>query len=450
MKREKLVVIGGVAAGMSAASKAKRENPALDVHVYERGPHVAYAQCGLPYYLAGYVSDPEKLVVRNPAQFKERGIRVYLFHEAVELDAQKKTVTIRNLLEAKVESVAYDYLVIATGADPVMPNLPGMQLPGVLPIKTIPDAEAIQRTLEEHQANHIVLMGGGYINVEMAEALVTRGKKPLLFQRPSQVLKSMDESFGRMAGEELEKHGVTVRAGEEVQSLKGENKVQEVITDQGRYPADLVIVALGIRPNTQWLAGSGLAMAEQGGIQVDGHGGTNLENVYAAGECALVYHRIKKRFVYHPLGTSANKQGKTAGAAIAGKPIVFGGILGTSVVKVMDLAFGKTGLSEKEAIAEKIEYQTSTVTGSSHASSYPGASPVTIKLVVEKTSRKLLGAQIMGPVEGSKRLDVLALAIQNEMTVEELGMADLSYAPPFATVWDVVQVAANAVKRGGE
>ena len=446
MGKEKLIVIGGVAAGMSAASKAKREKPELEVAVYERGGYIAYGQCGLPYYLAGYLDEPEELVVRTPEKFRENGIEIHLYHEAVALDPVKKMVSIQDVNTGEVKSESYDYLVIATGADPVCPEMKGTDLDGVFLLKTIPNAKRIHQWMTGRNTNHVVLVGGGYINVEVAEAMLKQGKKTTIIQRPSQLLNNMDPEFGEAAAEELKKHGAIVRLEETVKSVEGQDKVQHVVTDHNRYKADQVIFALGIRPNTGWLRDSKLEMTEKGAIIADAHSCTNLEGVYAAGDCATVFHRVLQKSMYLPLGTTANKQGKIAGSMIGGKEAKLDGILGTSIVKVMDLAFGKTGITEKEAQKEKIPYKTVTVKGLSHAKSYPGAERVTIKLIYHRDNRTLLGAQMTGPVEAGKRLDVLALAIHQKMTPEELALVDFSYAPPFATVWDVVQVAANAAK----
>ncbi|MEN1761690.1 CoA-disulfide reductase [Anoxynatronum sibiricum] len=446
MGNETLVVVGGVAAGMSAAAKAKRENPDLTVKVYERGPHVAYGQCGLPYYLAGHLEKAEALVVRQPAVFREQGVAVHLFHEGIELDTENQRLLVANRISGKEEKVAYDHLVIATGADPVMPKMPGIHLPGVMPLKTIPDAEAIQQFLSDPQVKQVVLVGGGYINVEMAEAALARGKKVRLIQRPGQVLNHLDEEFGKAAGDVLERHGVQLHLKETVKALEGTSRVTQVVTDQGTYPADLVIIALGVSPNTRWLPEKEFHQLSNGALVTDAFSRTNRDHHYTAGDCAGVYHRIRKEQVYLPLGTTANKQGMIAGACIAGNPQAYGGILGTAIVKVVDRTFGKTGISEKEAQALHIPFETVTVTGASHAGSYPGAGKITIKLIYHRHYRTLLGAQLWGPVEGAKRLDVLAVALQQEMTVEELALTDLSYAPPYATVWDVVQVAARAAK----
>ncbi|RQD70971.1 MAG: CoA-disulfide reductase [Tindallia sp. MSAO_Bac2] len=444
MANKRLIVIGGVAAGMSAASKAKRENPELDVIVYERGKHVAYGQCGLPYYLAGHLKDAEALVVRTPEQFLEKGIRIQLNHEALELDHHSKKVTVKNCQNGETKKVSYDYLVIATGADPVCPDMEGTQLDGVFLLKTIPDAERINRYIKDQNVKHVALVGGGYINVEVAEAMLKRGMKVTMIQRPTQLLNNMDSEFGAAATEELKKHGAAIRLEETVRRVEGSMKAQHVVTDWQRYKAEMVIFALGIRPNTEWLKNSGISMTEKGAIITDDQSRTNLKDVFAAGDCATVFHRVLEKNVYMPLGTTANKQGKIAGSVIAGKAEEMQGILGTSIVKVMDLAFGKTGITEKEAENENIPVSTVTVKGYSHAKSYPGASPVTIKLIYHKENRVILGAQLIGPVESGKRLDVLALAIHQKMTPEELGMTDFCYAPPFATVWDIVQIAANA------
>lgn len=444
MRKEKLIVLGGVAAGMSAASKAKRENPNLDVTVYERGGYVAYGQCGLPYYLAGYLKEAEELIVRQPDQFREKGIKIYLHHEAIMLDPSSKIVEIKNKQNGNLIKVAYDYLVIATGADPICPDMQGTDLNGIHLLKTIPDGKRIHENMMQEKVQQITLVGGGYINMEIAEAMLKRGKKVTVVQRPSQLLNTMDPEFGEMAAEILKKHGVTIRLEETVRKMEGVEKVQYVVTDWQRYSTDQVIFALGIKPNTSWLKGSGVEMTEKGAIVVDEKSQTNVANVFAAGDCATVFHRILNKQVYMPLGTTANKQGKIAGAVIAGKNDSFPGILGTSIVKVMDLAFGKTGITEKEAKTAGIPVKTVTVKGQNHAKSYPGSEKVTVKLVYHRDSRHLLGGQIVGPIETGKRLDVLALAIFQKMTPETLGLVDFCYAPPFATVWDVVQIAANA------
>lgn len=445
MSRKRLIVIGGDAAGMSAASKAKRVDKDLEVIVYERGDYISYSQCGLPYYISDIAKRKENLVIKQPKDFEEKDIKVLINHEVIGIDESAKTVTVidsnRNTFEQK-----YDALLLATGAEPKVPPVKGIDLQNVFTLKYIPDAEKIKEAVTDSSVQNVVLIGGGYVNVELIESMILLGKKVRIIQRPSTLLNIMDEEFGQMVSEEVEKHGAFVHTGESLEEIMGDGKVQAVKTNKGQYPADLVIVAVGIRPATELLKNASIERLKNGAIIVDAYGRTSVPYIYAAGDCASVYHIVKKEDVYIALGTNANKQGRITGGNIAGQKKKFHGVLGSSVVKVLDMTFAKTGISENEAKDMNVNYGATTVKAFNHAAFYPNSDKLTIKLVYDKESKVILGAQMAGKEGVAKRLDVFALAIDRKMTTEELGEVDFCYSPPFATPWDAVHVAANAVK----
>lgn len=445
MDKKKLIIIGGDAAGMSAASKAKRVNEDLEIIIYEKGEYISYSQCGLPYYISDVTKDKEKLVIKKPEDFEEKGIHVFTKHEVIKINEREKSVTVRNSNNNVFEE-KYDILLVATGADPKVPPVKGVDLQNIFTLKTIPDAEIIKEFVKRDGIENVVLIGGGYINVELIESMILLGKKVRIIQRPKTLLNIMDEEFGQMVHEEVEKHGGMVHTEETLEEIIGKEKVEGVKTDKGEYPADLVIIAVGIQPATELLKDTSIKMLKNGAILVDGYGRTSIPDIYAAGDCASVYHIIRKEDVYIPLGTNANKQGRFTGGTIAGEVKKFPGTLGTAVVKVLDMTFGSTGISEKEAKNMNIDYGTVTVKAANHAGYYPNKKKITIKLVYEKESKILLGAQMAGEEGVAKRLDVFALAIDRKMTAEELGNIDFCYSPPFATPWDAVHIAANAVK----
>lgn len=445
LNRKRLIIIGGDAAGMSAAAKAKRVDKDLEIIVYEKGPYISYAQCGLPYYISDVTKDKEKLIARKPKDFEEKGIHVLINHEVIKVNEEEKSVTVRdqdqNIFEKK-----YDALLIATGAEPKIPPIKGVNLQNVFTLKTIEDAENIKKIVKDKAIQNVVLIGGGYINVELMESMLLLGKKARIIQRPKTLLNIMDEEFGMMVHKEVEKHGGMVHTKESLEEIIGVNQVEGIKTDKGEYPADLVIVAVGIRPATKFLEDTSLKMLKNGAIVVDGYGKTSIPDIYAAGDCGSVYHLIKKEDVYIALGTNANKQGRFTGGTIAGEKEKFPGTLGSAVVKVLDMTFAKTGISEEEAKKMDIDYESITVKAPSHAGYYPNKKQIIIKLVYEKESKILLGAQMAGEEGVAKRLDVFALAIDRKMTAKELGRVDFCYSPPYATPWDAVHIAANAVK----
>jgi NADPH-dependent 2,4-dienoyl-CoA reductase/sulfur reductase-like enzyme len=447
---ERLIVIGGCAAGMSAASKARRVNPDMEIVVYERTGFVSYGECGLPYYVSGLVDDHNKLVVRTPAQFVKQSIEVYLHHEVTEVDAENRRVRVTNLDNGESWHENYDKLIIATGGRPAL--LPGFSLgdlSGVFVVRALEDGVAIREFIQRERPGHVVIVGAGYIGLEMAESFHVLGLGTTVIGRPPQVLKRFDPDVAKLVQEEMERKGVRLSLGDEVKALEGDaqERVRRVVSSKGAFEADLVLLALGVRPNVALAKEAGVALGETGAIATDAQMRTNLPDVFAAGDCAEAYHLITGRGDYIPLGTTANKQGRVAGTNAGGGHAEFRGVVGTAITKVFDFYAALTGLSEKEARALGYAVESTMIKASSRAHYYPGGGPMHVKLVVEEGSGRLLGGQIVGGEGAGPRIDVLATALQQEMTVEELSRLDLAYVPPMAPVWDPLLVAANvAVK----
>jgi NADPH-dependent 2,4-dienoyl-CoA reductase/sulfur reductase-like enzyme len=449
---ERLVVIGGCAAGMSAASKARRLNPDLEIVVYEKTGFVSYGSCGLPYYVSGLIQDHNKLVVRTPAQFAKRDIEVHLHHEVTEVDTENRRVRVTNLLKdgggSRYES--YDKLLIATGGRPAL--LPGFSLDdlsGVFVLRAVEDGVATRDFVQHERPKNAVIIGAGYIGLEMAESFHELGLETTIIGRPPQVLKRFDADMAQLVQDELESKGIRLSLGDEVKALEGDaqGRVRRVISSKGAFEADLVLLAMGVRPNVALAKTAadtvGVALGETGAIATDSQMRTNLPGVFAAGDCAEAYHRVTGRGAYIPLATTANKQGRLAGTNLGGGHAEFEGIVGTAITKVLDVYAALTGLAEKEARALGYAVQSTTIQAGSRAHYYPGGRPMHVKLVVEEGSGRLLGGQIVGDEGAGPRIDVLATALHKGMTVEELSRLDLAYVPPIAPVWDPLLVAAN-------
>jgi NADPH-dependent 2,4-dienoyl-CoA reductase/sulfur reductase-like enzyme len=445
---ERLVVIGGCAAGMSAASKARRLNPDLEIVVYEKTGFVSYGSCGLPYYVSGLVNDHNTLVVRTPAQFAKQDIEVHLHHEVTEIDTQNRRVRVTDLLKDGGGSwyESYDKLVIATGGRPiVLPDFSLGDLGGVFVMRAVEDGIATRDFVQHERPRRAVIIGAGYIGLEMAESFHELGLETTVIGRPPQVLKRFDSDMAQLVQDELDSKGIQLSLGDEVKALEGDSqgRVRRVISSKAAFEADLVLLALGVRPNVALVEVAGVALGETGAIATDPRMRTNLPGVFAAGDCAEAYHHITGRGDYIPLGTTANKQGRVAGTNVGGGHAEFEGIVGTVITKVLDVYAALTGLAEKEARALGYAVKSTTIKAGSRAHYYPGGSPMRIKLVVEEGSGRLLGGQIVGDEGAGPRIDVLATALHKGMTVEELSRLDLAYVPPIAPVWDPLLIAAN-------
>jgi NADPH-dependent 2,4-dienoyl-CoA reductase/sulfur reductase-like enzyme len=444
---ERLVVIGGVAAGMSAAAKAKRARRDLEVVVYEKGGYISYAACGLPYFLAGDVPRIEGLIVRTPEQMAKQGVTVKVHHEVTSVDAAGRTVQVRDLQADRSFEQAYDHLVIATGARPACPPLPGCELGGIFGLRSLESGLAIQQYLQEQRPKTALIVGGGYIGVEMAETLRRLGLEVTMLVRSGKVLRAtLDDDMRDLVHNELMRHGVGIVEGPAL-AFEGKGDVEAVQTAGEDVACDAAILGLGAEPNVDLARAAGVSLGLTGAIATDSRMCTNLPGVYAAGDCAESLHRVTGKPAWVPLGSTANKQGRVAGSNAAGKESTFGGILGTMIVRCFDLAVGFTGLTAVEAQAAGYDVQETKVQASDLSHYFPGAADIYLKLVVDGGSGRLLGGQLVGPHRAIKRIDVLATALHNQMTVPELQELDLSYAPPFSPVWDPILVAANVAAK---
>jgi NADPH-dependent 2,4-dienoyl-CoA reductase/sulfur reductase-like enzyme len=444
----RIVVIGGVAAGMSAASQAKKRQPEADVVVLERGPHVSYGACGMPYNIEDPARTLDDLVVLTPADVRERGIDLRLRHRASGVDSGRRVVTVQDLQGGTTVELDYDALVLATGAAPIQPPIPGLDQPGVFVLRELTDGQVLKQHLAEAQPTRAVIVGAGYIGMEMAEALRGRGLAVTVVERMDQVVPGFDPVIAALVADALGRHGVSVETGVTVQTVEeaGGDGLR-VRTDRGPLSTDLVLVAVGIRPRVGLARSAGVALGETGAIAVDDGMRTNVPGVFAAGDCAEARHIVSGRPVWIPLGTTANKQGKVAGANAAGAEERFAGVAGTAGFKVFDLEVARTGLTSAEAAGLGIDVVTAVSRQSSRAHGYPGANPITTILAAERGTGRLIGAQMAGVGVVAKRIDVFATALAAGLTVEALEDLDLSYAPPFAPVYDPVLIAATVARK---
>ncbi|HEX3811909.1 MAG TPA: FAD-dependent oxidoreductase [Mycobacteriales bacterium] len=445
MSRDRLVVIGGDAGGMSAASQARRRRDAdeLEIIAIERGTHTSYSACGIPYWIAGDVDAADDLVARAPAVFRDKyAIDVHLRHEATAIDLDRREVTARDLDGHGERTFGFDQLMIATGAVPVRPKLPGIDRPGVYGVQTLDDGAAVQAAVRPDRTCAVVV-GGGYIGLEMAEALVRRGLDVTLVEAADHLMSTMDPDLADQIADAVRNVGITVRLGESVTGIEGADHVRAVTTDAGVIPADLVVLGLGVRPNSALAKSAGIDCGPTGGIVTDRQQCTSHEGVWAAGDCVETFHRVSCRPVHIALGTHANKQGRVAGINIGGGYATFPGVIGTAITKICNLEIARTGLSSRECAAVGLSGVTISVESTTRAGYFPGAELMTTKIIAERGTGRLLGAQIVGREQSAKRIDVLATALWNGMTVEEMVGMDLSYAPPFSPVWDPVLIAAR-------
>ena len=443
---EKLVVIGGDAAGMSAAAAARRLRPAEDlaITVLEQGPEVSYSACGIPYWVGDYVTDRDKLIARMPSWFEGKDIAVHLGTRAESIDLDGGTVT-----AADGRRFPYDALVVATGGRPLRPKVPGLDAPGVHGVHRLADGAEIRAALAAG-AKRAVVLGGGYIGLEMAEVLLDRGLDVTVVLADPLPMGSLDADMGKRICAAMGRMGITVRTEEPVREIEtdADGVARAVRTDAGSYDADLVVLGTGMGPEVSLAREAGLRIGTTGAVEVDRtQRSTSHPQVFAAGDCAQTFHRLSGEDVHIPLGTHANKQGRVAGSVIGGRAARFAGVIGTAVTKVCDLEIGRTGLCTSQAEKAGFDCVTETIEGTTKAGYFPGAEDIAVKVIIERGSGLLLGAQIVGGPGSAKRIDVFATAIWASMTAEDLAGADLSYAPPFSPTYDPVVVAARVVSR---
>jgi NADPH-dependent 2,4-dienoyl-CoA reductase/sulfur reductase-like enzyme len=438
----RMVVVGGDAAGMSAASQArKRRGPGeLEIVAFERGRYTSYSACGLPYYAGDVVEDWRDLVARTPEEHAEQDIEVRIRHEVDAIDLEARRVRVRDLDGGRVVEEPWDVLVVATGSEPLRPPIDGIDLPGVYGLSVLQDGIELRRAIDAGPKRAVVV-GGGYIGLEAAEALVNRGVPTALVEAASQVMSGVDPDMGELVSNAVREIGVELHLEEEVEAIEGDGRVRAVRTVKRTLDADLVILGLGTRPAVGLAEASGIELGPSGAIAVSPRMRTRHDGVWAAGDCAEARHLVSGRPVSYHLGTIANKQGRVCGINIGGGYATFPGVLGTAVSKVCEVEVARTGLSEAELADLDLEWEQAAVDSTTRAGYFPGAAPIRTKVLAERRSGRLLGAQIVGKEGAAKRIDVFATALWNGMEVDEMVNMDLSYAPPFSPVWDPVLIA---------
>jgi NADPH-dependent 2,4-dienoyl-CoA reductase/sulfur reductase-like enzyme len=443
-----LVVIGGDAAGMSAASQARRLLGAdeLAITVVERGDTTSYAACGIPYWVAGLVEERSDLVARRAEVFRDKQqIDVRLHHEATAIDTEARAVQVRDLTSGEELALDYDDLLIATGAQQVRPPVDGLDTPGVFGVQTLGDGQRILDAMAQRSPRRAVVVGGGYIGLEMAEAMQLQGLDVTLIDMAPQPMTTLEPELGTRIADAMREMGIDLRLETPLTGIEAgdDGWVRAVTTPDGTIEADLVILGTGARPRSELAAAAGIPIGPSGGIVTDERQCTPVDGVWAAGDCAETLHRVSGLPVSFALGTIANKQGRIAGLNLGGADGRFPGVLGTAVTKIHDVEIARTGLGVREAEAAGLSVTTSSITAGTRAHYYPDSSEMTVLLVVEAGSGRLLGGQIVGGPGAGKRIDVLAAALWNGMQVEDLVQMDLAYAPPFSPVWDPVLTAAR-------
>ncbi|MDT7042379.1 FAD-dependent oxidoreductase [Candidatus Nitronereus thalassa] len=436
MSSLKIVIVGGVAGGASAAAKARRVNESAEITMFERGPYVSFANCGLPYYVGNTIVDRNDLLLQTPEKFWKRfRITVKIRHEVLSIHRPERTVAVKNLESGETFDVTYDKLILAPGAGAVVPEIPGIHARNIFTVKTVPDSDAIKQFLANHRAKRALVVGGGFIGLETAEALMNLGMTVTLVELAPQILPPFDKDMAMLMAVHLQEQGVNIIVGDAVTVFHTKDGLaEEAELESGtRLPCDLAILSIGVRPELKLAKDAGLAIGESGGIVVNEYQQTIDPNIYAAGDAVEIVHLVTGKPARIPLAGPANKQGRVAGANAAGGHLKFPGAIGTAIVESLGMMAAKTGLSEREAQSQGFNFFVSVTHPLDHADYYPGAEALHMKLIVEKTTGRLLGAQIIGEQGVDKRIDVLATAISARMTVEGLEHLDLAYAPQFSS-----------------
>ncbi len=467
--KEKLVIIGAVAAGTKAASKARRENPDLEIKIYTKDKYVSYAGCGLPYYISGVISDKSELLVRSPEDFKvEQNINIFIKHEVIEINPEIKEISIRNLDTDLEFSEKYDRLIIASGAVAVVPALENVDLEGIHTLRSIDDAFAIRDGIDKGKIRKAVVVGGGFIGVEAAENLHMKGVEVVLVELFDHILPPFDEEMALLVQNHMNEMGIKVITGEKVTGFEGKDrKVKLVKTTGGNFEADVVILSIGVKPNVKFLKDSGIELGVTGAIKVNEFMQTSVPDIFAAGDCAENVQLVTGKAAWFPMGSTANKTGRIAGQNAAfpcegsinlekmgDKNFCYvnknwerlKGVVGTAVVKIGDINAARTGLTERDAIKEGYDYESIIVPANDIAHYYPGHKEIISKLIIDKVSGKILGAQVVGAGVVDKPIDIYVTAMTMGATYEQLSKLDLAYAPPFNMAMGSNILAANVMK----
>ncbi|MEG0326384.1 MAG: CoA-disulfide reductase [Cellulosilyticaceae bacterium] len=442
----RILIIGGTAAGMSAAAKLRRVDREAEIVVYEKRSYVSFGACGLPYFVGDFFGDVNNMIARTKEQTVASGVDVHTGCEVTHLDVNTKQITAKNLETGETITDTYDRLMIATGASPIIPPIQNVKLQNVFTLHSMEDGVALKKAMEDSSLTKVAIVGAGFIGLEVVEAAKQHGKEVHVFQREESILNlPFDKEITDLLEQELVSHNVSLSLSSTVTELKGTDKVEAVVVGDAVIDADIVVLAAGVKPNTAFLADTGIEMAPNGAIKIDAKGRTSIADIYSAGDCATVPHMLQEG-TYIPLATSANKLGRIVGENLGGLDTTYQLTLGSSCIKVLDMEAGRTGLTEEDAKKAGINYGVTFVTDMNQTNYYPGQEKIYVKLVYDKETKVLLGGQIAGKKDAVHRVNVLATAIYAKMTTMELGMLDLCYSPPFARTWDVLNIAGNISK----
>ncbi len=440
---QKIIVVGGVAGGASAAAKARRVDEHAEIIIFERGRYVSFANCGLPYYVGGAISKREALLLQTPESFWKRfRVKVYILQEVLSVDRPNKKVKVKDLATSHVLDFSYDKLILATGAGAIIPPLPGIQAYNIFTVKTVPDSDKIKEYISKYHPKRVVVVGGGFIGLESAEALKNLGLQVTLVEALPQILPPFDPDMARFVADQMTNAGIDLVLGDGIKSFQGAALANEVELQSGRkLPMDFAILSIGVRPELKLAQDAGLMIGHSGGISVNEYQQTSDPNIYAAGDAVEIVHLVTGEKTRIPLAGPANKQGRVAGANAAGGHLVFPGAVGTAIVECMGITAAKTGLSEREAEKNGLKFYSSQTHSLDHAGYYPGSSLLHMKMIVEIETGRLLGAQVIGEKGVDKRIDVLATALFCKMKVSDVENLDLAYAPQFSSAKDPVIMA---------
>lgn len=437
-----LVIIGGGAGGASVAAEAKRNDPSLNITILERGKYVSFAACPMPYYIADEVKKKEKLIIRTPEQFHEQGIDVHVETEVLNIDYNNKTVEIRDNMK-----LPFDMLVMATGTKSIVPDIPIAATDGVFTLKKLDDAFNIKTYIQEKKCRKAIIIGAGFIAMEMCESLQKVGIQTTIFHRGTLPANRWDPELSQFMLDEIKANGVEFVPEIETKAIeKGKDFALCAITDKGNWEADMILFAIGVQPDVELARTTGVALGQTGAIAVNSRQQTSMENVYAVGDCCESYHRISRRHVNVPLGDIANKQGRVAGRNIGGKTLTFPGIVGAQSFRLFNLEAGATGIDEKEAIKSNYD-PVGIVTWGDAIATPLGHKRIGLKLIADKSSGKILGAQTVGYAGAVGRINTLSVALWSEMDIDEISYLDFAYAPPYSGPWDIIHIAAQALRR---
>ncbi|RKF18539.1 CoA-disulfide reductase [Alginatibacterium sediminis] len=439
----KIVIIGGVAGGASAAARARRLDESSEIIMFERGAYISFANCGLPYHIAGDISERDDLLLQTPDGFSTRfNVDVRVLQEVTAIDSEQKQVSIKNLSNGETYIESYDKLVLSPGAAPIMPPLPGLDLPHIYSLRNLPDMDRIIDDMQRHKPQHATVVGGGFIGLEMVEALTERGIKTTLLELGPQVMAPVDAEMAKPLHQELEGHGVDLRLNTALEAVErassAKRKLKLNLSNNKTLTTDMLIMAIGVKPETSLAKAAGLELGNLGGIKVNQEMQSSDPDIYAVGDAVEDLHWVSQQSAFIPLAGPANRQGRLAANNIFGAKQAYKQTQGTAICKVFDLAVASTGLNEKQLSAQGISYEKVYVHSASHASYYPGAESVNLKLLFCPETGTILGAQAVGKDGIDKRIDVLAVAQRAGLKVEDLQDLELCYAPPFGSAKDPV------------